>query len=69
MNKTPWTDHEVYLLNQNQKDGKIHPYTCDRISPKCETKISPKDPNKDGILIATKEGWICPCGEYKQDWY
>lgn len=22
----------------------------------------------EGILIATKEGWVCPCGYYKQDW-
>lgn len=65
MNKTPWTDHEAYLLNQIQKDRNIHPYTCDRKSPKCETKTS----NKDGILIATTNGWICPCGEYKQTWH
>ena len=22
----------------------------------------------DGLLLATNEGWICPCGKYKQDW-
>jgi hypothetical protein len=23
---------------------------------------------KQGILIATNEGWVCPCGKYKQQW-
>jgi len=66
-NKTPWTEHEVYLLNKNQEDPNMHPYTCDRRGSKCEK--AENDPNKDGVLIATKDGWICPCGEYKQDYY
>lgn len=66
MNKAPWTDHEVKLLKIRQEEENMHPYTCDRESPNCEKK---KDWNKDGVLIPTKEGWICPCGDFKQDWY
>lgn len=22
----------------------------------------------EGVLIPTTEGWVCPCGEWKQNW-
>lgn len=53
-------------LNEQQKSGLVHPYTCDRKHKDCETKILPRDYSKDGILIATEDGWICPCGKYKE---
>lgn len=64
--KAPWSDIQIAFLETRQTSPNIHPYTCNRESPKCEKKA---DPNKDGVLKATKDGWICPCGEYKQDWY
>jgi hypothetical protein len=63
----PWTKEKIDELNATQKSGKFHPYTCDRKSEKCEVNISPRDYTKDGVLIATEEGWICPCGNYRQN--
>ena len=28
----------------------------------------PYTDENEGILIASTQGWVCPCGEYKQDW-
>jgi hypothetical protein len=28
----------------------------------------PYSDGNDGVLIATLNGWVCPCGEYRQDW-
>ncbi len=53
-------------LNAFQKSGRFHPYTCDRNHAECEVNITPRDYSKDGILIATSEGWVCPCGKYTQ---
>lgn len=54
-------------LNKIQISGKVHPYTCDRRAKECEVNIEPRDYCKDGVLIATENGWICPCGKYKQE--
>lgn len=67
--KSPWTQEEVNELNNLQKSGKFHPYTCDREAKECEVNQIPRDFSKDGILIATKDGWICPCGKYRQNWH
>lgn len=64
-----FTPEKVIELNKQQKNGLYHPYTCDRNSDECEIKIKPRDYSKDGVLIATTDGWICPCGKYKQDWF
>lgn len=66
-----WTEEQVNELNKQQKSGKFHPYTCDRKAKECEVDMGPietRDWSKDGILIATTEGWVCPCGKYKQNW-
>lgn len=60
------TDEEIEQLNNHQKSGKFHPYTCDRRASTCEVNEIPRDYAKDGVLIATKDGWVCPCGKYKQ---
>jgi hypothetical protein len=62
-------DEEVNALNDLQISGQIHPYTCDRRSVECEVNINPRDFSKDGVLIATATGWICPCGKYKQPYH
>jgi rubrerythrin len=51
--QAPWPDEFVDQLNENQHNGKYPPYVCD----KCE-----------GVMIATKDGWICPKCNHKQDW-
>ena len=66
--ETPWKQEYVDSLNEYQQKGQFHPYTCDRKANECEVNEKPRDYSKDGILIATKEGWVCPCGKYKQNW-
>lgn len=45
-----WSDEEVQRLNEYQKEGKFHPYTC------------PNDDHEwyDRSLLATNDGWVCP---------
>ncbi len=61
------TEEQIDKLNEQQHSGKFHPYTCDRKAEECEVRVIPRNYSKDGILIATEEGWICPCGKYKQN--
>lgn len=49
----------VDSLNAYQNACQFHPYTCPGNKPDC---------NKHRNLIATVDGWVCACGEYKQDW-
>lgn len=51
-----FTEDEVKSLNEYQKEGLTHPFTCGN--------------NHDGerVLVATTDGWICPSCDYKQDW-
>lgn len=59
----PWTAGQVDSLNEYQRSGFGHPYTC---------------PNRDvghregvdgrSVLVATEAGWDCPDCAYTQDW-
>lgn len=40
-----------------------HPFTC----MGHDGCTRPQDLN-EGILIPIEEGWICPCGKYRQNW-
>lgn len=62
--KNTFTEEQVKHLNEQQQSGKVHPYTCDRSSMNCQVRFN----EGDGILLATTDGWICPCGNYKQKW-
>ena len=73
--KAPYTDEQVKSLNEFQNNGIIHPFTCcspsyinecTRACKEIDGKIV--EGTTDGLLVATKDGWICPCGKYKQDW-
>ena len=66
--KAPFTKEQVEALNKYQKSGPSHPYTCNREPKECEVQGEDRDYTKDGVLIATEAGWVCPCGKYKQDW-
>ena len=55
----PWSDELVEQPNARQQNPQLHPYTCPGDKPECRD-------HRD--LIATKDGWVCACGEYKQDW-
>jgi hypothetical protein len=40
----------------------VHPFTCGG-------EYCKRSEREDaGVLIPSTEGWVCPCGEYKQNW-
>lgn len=59
MIKAPFTPAQIERLNRWQQTPGVHPYTCPGDRPLCQD-------NRD--LIARREGWICTCGQYTQDW-
>lgn len=85
--ETPWPEDFVKRLNENQNNGRYHPYTCSGcrdklgiyyarnkqtgeerhigILGKCNEDEDPVI--YDRKLIATKDGWICPTCDYKQN--
>ena len=62
----PFTDEQVEQLNRFQQAGRFHPFTCCSTGPAdiCERRLH----TGDGELIATADGWVCPCGHYTQTW-
>jgi hypothetical protein len=54
-----WTEEKVAALNARQANDQVHPYTCPGDFPQCESQRN---------LIATRHGWVCQCGRYKQGW-
>lgn len=52
----PFSAKQVKNMNEYQQAGRGHPFTCNATCGRRKP------------LTATKDGWICPCGEYKQDW-
>ena len=72
--KAPFTKEQVEALNNFQKDGRFHPFTCGSPEDIAECLVAKNDVEilaiglNEGILIASEDGWICPCGQYKQDW-
>ena len=55
----PWTDEQANALNVMQKNERGHPYTCPGEMATCKGQRN---------LIATRDGWICRCGSYRQGW-
>lgn len=53
----PWTKEQVDKLNDFQKKGEYHPFTCPG-GGHC--------PSRE--LKATIDGWVCACGLYEQSW-
>ena len=70
--KAPFSQEQVDKLNQFQKTGKFHPFTCcsPEYIPECKRALNQGETyeEREGILIAKTEGFICPCGKYKQNW-
>lgn len=52
----PFTEEQVKNLNEFQNLGFIHEFTCGN------------DHSGNRVLVATKDGWICPTCTYTQDW-
>lgn len=57
--KAPFNDSQVAHLNAWQQRGDVHPFTCPGDRLDCEQHRE---------LVATKDGWVCHCGQYRQDW-
>lgn len=58
-----FTPKQVESLNEYQKKGYMHPFTCGS-GRRCD-----KDHlDGEGILVATEDGWICPFCDYTQNW-
>ena len=70
--KAPFTKEQVEKLNNYQKSGRFHPFTCcsPENIPECmrRNKTGKTYEDNDGLLLATEQGWVCPCGKYTQDW-
>lgn len=64
--KAPWNDDQLKNLNRFQKIGIMHPFTC--CSPEEIHECERRSGKNDGLLTATTNGWVCPCGKYTQDW-
>lgn len=67
--EAPWTPNQVAALNEYQRDGKFHPFTCvnrnnDAHRAYAETHALPDH----GILVARRDGWFCPVCDYRQGW-
>lgn len=52
----PFSDEQVKNLNDYQKLGIVHPFTCG------------KDHDGNRVLVATNNGWVCPTCDYSQNW-
>lgn len=61
----PFTEEQVERLKRWQTTNWLHPFTCMSPDlPECERRTH----KSFGILVPTTGGWVCPCGQYKQDW-
>lgn len=60
----PFNDAQIAKLVRWQSGVTgMHPFTC------CSHDGCDRIDRKDrGILIPLRDGWICPCGNYKQYW-
>jgi hypothetical protein len=59
----PFTNEQVEKLNKYQMSGVMHPFTC-MGAKGCKRS----EQENEGLLTATNDGWVCPCGKYRQDW-
>jgi hypothetical protein len=77
--KAPFTPEQVKNLNDNQKKGHFHPFTCGsakRCVEKIKVQYTQPGVIKQGedefevstTLVATEAGWVCPNCDYTQDW-
>lgn len=56
MRTAPWTAEQVEALNEFQRLGYMHEFTC------------PNNHQSDRVLVAHPHGWQCPSCDYVQDW-
>jgi len=59
----PWTVGQVRSLNDYQRSGLMHPFTCPNRGDGQHRTTSDL-----GVLSATTDGWMCPNCDYTQSW-
>lgn len=57
-----FTPEEVESLNDYQKSRAIHPFTCGG------NRTDEHHLDREGLLVATEDGWVCPYCNYRQNW-
>lgn len=57
----PFTEAQIKELIAFQASAG-HPFTCGGANCVRSERAD------DGILIPRREGWVCPCGKYTQNW-
>lgn len=55
----PWDRKTVQRLNAMQGDHRMHGFTCPGNHSICKGQR---------LLVATRQGWVCQCGRYTQEW-
>ena len=77
--ETPFTPEQVEALKQFQDMKMFHPFTCcTHNTTTCKRHLANEDrmngkevpytDENEGVLIPTENGWVCPCGDYTQNW-
>lgn len=73
---TPFSQEQCKNLNIFQTKGMFHPFTCccpgeikeckrnDSYNRRSKGEKVPSTDDNEGVLKATPQGWICPCGKY-----
>ena len=61
--KAPFNDEQVKNINLFQNAGRFHPFTCD-----CSEIDGDEHKGQRAVLVATKDGLVCPHGNYKQNY-
>lgn len=64
--EAPFTKEQLENIKNFQNGGGFHPFTC--CSPKNISECQRVSGENEGILIPTEQGFVCPCGKYKQNW-
>jgi len=62
--EAPWESDQVKSLNDWQIHGDMPAFTCIKRDDGEHRHIG----RDTGMLIATKNGWICPFCDYSQNW-
>lgn len=61
----PFPNSVVETINYLKDRNPPHPYTCCGPDiPECQRNSG----ENEGILTATTNGLVCPCGKYTQTW-
>lgn len=65
----PFPAAAVLALNRWQACDWTHPFTCgNRNTPEHHAYAKAHGQGDHGILVATRDGWVCPVCGYRQAW-